>query len=108
MTIFVSIYLDKCHIICYIIFQMEVNMTQRPAQELQNSSVKRERFVRIAERRVNRVLDSLENLSKCSSRRNYDYKDEDVYKIFREIERKLKEVKFQFQAKGEKRKRFSL
>ena len=83
-------------------------MTQRPAQELQNSSVKRERFVRIAERRVNRVLDSLENLSKCSSRRNYDYKDEDVYKIFREIERKLKEVKFQFQAKGEKRKRFSL
>ena len=73
-----------------------------------NSNTKRERFIRIAESRVNKILDNLDNLAKCSNPRNYEYSEIEVKKIFREIERKLKEVKFQFQGKSESRQRFRL
>ena len=46
---------------------------------------KRERFVRIAEHRVNKILNDLDLLSKCSNRRNYTYDDKDVRRIFSEI-----------------------
>ncbi len=69
---------------------------------------RRERFLRITEPRVNKVLSSLENLGKCSNPRNYEYTDEEVRKIFREIERTVKEIKFQFQNKHEKQRKFKL
>ena len=46
-----------------------------------SENVKRERFVRIAESRVNKVLDGLDNLAKCSNQRNYEYTDDEVRKI---------------------------
>ena len=63
----------------------------------QNVNLKRLRFLRIAESRVNKILSNLDNLAKCSNRRNYEYSDEEVRKIFREIERKVKDTRFQFQ-----------
>jgi hypothetical protein len=45
----------------------------------------RERFVRIAERRVNRIMDALEKLGDCSNLRNYDYSNTDIKKIFEKI-----------------------
>jgi hypothetical protein len=83
-------------------------MAQRLAQEVQNSSIKRGRFIRIAERRVNRVLDGLDNFGKCSNRNNYEYNDEDIRKIFREVDRKVKEIRLRFQVKGENKRRFRL
>jgi len=71
-------------------------------------NIKRERFLRIAESRVNKILNGLENLGKCSNPRNYQYTDDEIRKIFREIDRKVKEVKFQFQNKNEKQKKFKL
>jgi hypothetical protein len=68
----------------------------------------RERFIRIAENRVNRILDALDSLGNCSNRRNYDYSDTDVKKIFSEIEKKLQETRSKFQATAEERKRFTL
>ena len=72
------------------------------------NSKKRERFLRIAEPRVNKILSSLENLGKCSNPRNYEYTDEEVRKIFREIERTVKDIKFQFHNKHEKQRKFKL
>ncbi|MBN2075949.1 MAG: hypothetical protein JW762_10405 [Dehalococcoidales bacterium] len=72
------------------------------------SNVKRERFLRIAESRVNKVLDSLDNLAKCSNPRNYEYSDDEVRKIFREIERKVREVKLQFQGTTGNKQKFRL
>lgn len=69
---------------------------------------KRERFVRIAERRVNYILDALDKLGKCSDKRNYEYSQEDVRKIFAELDRKIKETKILFQSGNQSRKRFSL
>ena len=83
-------------------------MTEDREHTTLGSNIKRERFLRIGESRVNKILNSLENLGKCSNPRNYEYTDEEIRKIFREIERKVKEVKFQFQNKNEKRKKFKL
>jgi hypothetical protein len=57
----------------------------------------RERFVRMAERRVNRIMDALEKLGDCSNLRNYDYSNTDIKKIFEKIEKRLKETRLKFQ-----------
>ncbi len=66
------------------------------------------RFKKIAESRVNKILTNLDSLGKCSNTRNYEYTDVEVRKIFREIERKVKEVKIQFQGKAGNQQRFRL
>ena len=73
-----------------------------------NKDVRRDRFIRIAEYRVNRILDNLENLGKCSNRRNYEYTEGEARKIFREIEKKVKETGILFQGYNRKKKRFVL
>lgn len=60
------------------------------------SETKRERFVRIAEARTNKILDMLKLLGNCSSTSNYDYTEEDVKKIFGAIEREVKNAKAKF------------
>ncbi len=57
----------------------------------------RERFVRIAEGRVNRIVDALEKLEGCSDQRNYDFSSNDIKTIFGKIEKKLRETKAKFQ-----------
>jgi len=54
---------------------------------------KRERFVRIAEARTNKVLEMIRLLGNCSSKSNYDYTEEDIKKIFGVLERELKNTK---------------
>jgi len=87
---------------------MEVYMTETIKQEIQKTGVKRDRFIRIAERRVNQIIENLNNLGKCSNRRNYEYSEGDIKKIFREIERKVKETRLRFQGKGNGQSRFTL
>jgi hypothetical protein len=48
-----------------------------------NLGEKRKRFKTVAARRVQRVLDSMDNLSKCANKRNYEYTDEEIKKMFR-------------------------
>lgn len=81
--------------------QTEVNNTTR-------STIKRDRFLRIAERRVNKIIDNLDLLGKCSNKNNYEYSEEEVRKIFREIERKVKEIKLQFQGGARNKGKFKL
>jgi hypothetical protein len=72
-----------------------------------NKDKKRIRFVKIAERRVNRVLDDLDSLGKCSNRRNYEYTEKDARRIFNEIEQKVKDIRLLFQGTS-KTRRFKL
>ena len=46
------------------------------------TETKRERFVRIAEARTNKILEMMRLLGNCSSKGNYEYTDEDIKKIF--------------------------
>lgn len=60
---------------------------------------KRERFLEMAEKRTNAVLQRLQVLGNCANRQSYDYTPEDVEKIFDAIDRQLALVKARFQEK---------
>ena len=58
---------------------------------------KEERFKRIAEKRVQRVLDSLRSLSQCSNKRMYNWNEEQLKKIWDAIEIALKSCRESFE-----------
>ena len=51
---------------------------------------KEQRFHRVAERRVQRVLDSLRSLSHCSNKRMYEWNGAQMKKIWSVIDKELK------------------
>jgi hypothetical protein len=53
---------------------------------------KRDRFVRIASKRTNQVLNELRKLGNCSNKRMYEFTDEDVKKIFRAIKKETDRI----------------
>jgi hypothetical protein len=57
---------------------------------------RRERFKRLATQRTNIVLNRLKVLGNCSNKSAYEYTEEDVDKIFSEIEKRVKEIKSKF------------
>ena len=56
----------------------------------------RDRFKRLATLRTNLVLERLKVLGNCSNRNLYEYEEQDIDKIFTEIERKVRETKAKF------------
>lgn len=56
-------------------------------------SEKRLRFERVASKRVQRIIDTLDLLSNCSNKNNYEYEKADVEKMFYEIAKALKEAR---------------
>ncbi|MCI8850659.1 MAG: hypothetical protein HFE82_03840 [Erysipelotrichaceae bacterium] len=70
---------------------------------------KREKFVRLAEARTNKIIDMLQLLGNCSNSSAYDYSQEDVDKIFSAIESEVKEARKKFnKIEGKKSTRFTL
>lgn len=65
---------------------------------------KRERFVRIAEKRTNKILEQIRLLGNCSNKHNYSYSEEDIRKIFSVIENELKETKMKYASQSNKEK----
>lgn len=57
---------------------------------------KKERFKRLATQRTNTILLKLKVLGNCSNRSAYDYNEQEINKIFAEIERKVRETKAKF------------
>ncbi len=62
----------------------------------QNQDQKRERFKRLATQRTNIVLKRLKVLGNCANRSAYTYTEEEINKIFSEIERRVRETKSKF------------
>ena len=70
---------------------------------------KRQKFVRLAESRTNKIIDMLQLLGNCSNSSAYDYTQEDVDKIFSAIESEVKEARKKFnKIESNKSKRFTL
>ncbi len=65
-----------------------------------------ERFKRIAAKRTNDILEKIRILGNCSNKSSYEYTEEEVNKIFSEIDKHLKLTKSKFLAG--KRERFRL
>lgn len=70
---------------------------------------KAERFKRVAVPRVQRVLDSLDNLGKCSNKNNYYYSEDEVSKMVTAIKSKLRSIeqRFDVNSPATKKDRFS-
>ena len=56
-------------------------------------SKKRERFEKVASKRVQKIIDFIKLLGNCSNKNNYEYTEQDVDLMFKEINRTLKETK---------------
>ena len=70
---------------------------------------KRDKFVRLAEARTNKIIDMIQLLGNCSNSSAYDYTQQDVDKIFAAIEAELREAKKKFnKIDSKKSTRFTL
>ena len=57
----------------------------------------RDRFIKLTEQRVNRAIKQLDLIGNLSNKSNYSYSEEDVRKIFKVLNGKLKEVEHRFE-----------
>lgn len=70
---------------------------------------RRERFVRLAEARTNKIIDMVKLLGNCSNLSNYEYTQDDVKHIFDAIEQEVKSAKARFKnADPSKKSKFTL
>ncbi len=54
------------------------------------SNIRRERFERVATKRVDRVIKDIQVLANCSSINNYEYTSADIEKMLKAIREELK------------------
>ena len=69
-----------------------------------NGNIRRNRFEKIASKRVQKVLDDLDLLSNCSNRNNYEYSESDVKKMMNAIRTKMKQLDLAFSGQNGHRK----
>ena len=70
---------------------------------------KRDKFVRLAENRTNKILDTLHLLGNLSNMGTYEYTKKDVYKMFKVIDEAVADAKKSFASQGNKKtSRFTL
>ncbi len=62
-------------------------------------SEKRDNFIRLAEGRVTRAIDSIRVIGNLSNRSNYEYTEEDSKKIIDALQSELNALKVQFKPK---------
>lgn len=74
---------------------------------LKGLTSKADKFVRLGEYRVNKVIDAIGRLENLSNRTNYEYTQEQVEAMFSIMEKRLLEVKGRFAPKKEKEDTFS-
>jgi hypothetical protein len=64
------------------------------------SNTKRENFIRLAESRVTRAIESLRIVGNLSNRSNYEYDEEDVKKIINTLQEEINSLKNQFKIRS--------
>lgn len=70
---------------------------------------KRDRFVRLAEARTNKIIDMIQLLGNCANTNTYEYTQQDVDQIFSAIETELREAKKKYQkVESSRTSRFTL
>ncbi|MDP3763738.1 MAG: hypothetical protein Q8Q92_03780 [bacterium] len=63
---------------------------------MKEKETNRDRFIRLATLRTNMVLKRLKILGNCANRSVYDYTEDEINKIFSEIERNVRNTKAKF------------
>lgn len=57
----------------------------------------RQKFVQLAQARVNRTLKDIQLIGNLANRSNYDYREEDVEKIFRALSQEITACRKRFE-----------
>ena len=60
---------------------------------------KKERFVKVAEARTDKIISMIRLLANCSNKNNYEYTDSQVNQIFEAISSELRSAKEKFKTK---------
>ena len=68
----------------------------------------RDRFVRLAERRVTKALKSIQLVGNLSNRTNYEYSDEDVKRMFDALSAELRRARACYKDAQEEGNQFRL
>ena len=71
-------------------------------------SEKRDNFIRLAEGRVTRAIDSIRVIGNLSNRSNYEYTEEDSRKIIDALQAEIAALKIQFKPRQASRGNFKL
>ena len=71
-------------------------MGAEETKKVQDNESKADKFVRLGEYRVNKVIDAIGRLENLSNRTNYEYTQEQVEAMFSVLESKVAEVKAKF------------
>lgn len=61
----------------------------------------RQKFVQLAQKRVNRALKDIKLIGNLSNRSNYTYSDDDAKKIYKALQNAVTELKARFDRKGD-------
>ena len=76
---------------------------------MKNEETKRDKFVRIAEARTNKIINMIQLLGNCSNQSLYEYSQKDVNKIFNAIQAELDEAKKRYSKQdSQKGRKFTL
>ena len=78
----------------YLVFAIRKTMSKK--EHNLKKEVNRERFKRLGALRTNAVLKRLKVLGNCANKRAYEYYEDEIDKIFSEIEKKVKGTKAKF------------
>lgn len=70
---------------------------------MKNEETKRDKFVRIAEARTNKIINMIQLLGNCSNQSLYEYSQKDVNKIFNAIQAELDEAKKRYSKQDSKK-----
>ena len=72
------------------------NISNLFRKELDMSESKREKFVRLAEARTNRIIDTLQLLGNLSNTSAYEYSKKDIDQMFKAIEDAMADTRNKF------------
>lgn len=71
---------------------------------MQTREIDRNKFVELANKRVNNAIKSIRLIGNLSNKSNYSYTEVDVKKIFSALQKELKEAKRRFEEGSERGK----
>lgn len=69
---------------------------------------KRERFVRVAESRTNKIIEMIRLLGNCANKSNYEYDEKDINRIYDAIKKELNDSQAKFKINCKKNDNFKL
>ena len=74
----------------------KIGRPKKIKDENEDMETKREKFIKLTELRVNRIMEDLRLLGNCANAYMYEYTDEDIDKIFNAIEEEISTCKKKF------------